>query len=145
MGILTSASHRNQSSKKQGKYSVTKKRPVVSMAMKEIGLFLVCLFSLANGKAVRNVSNKCLAEKPCEVNAGVCTFDDECRGNLICTRNNCKGSTLSLYAKCCQEPDIPKLTRAKNCKDKWKAKKCKKQKKKKKKKKKKKNKKKKKK
>ena len=36
----------------QGKYSVTKKRPVVSMAMKEIGLFLVCLFSLANGKGI---------------------------------------------------------------------------------------------
>ena len=48
--------------------------------------------------------NKCTAEKPCEVNAGDCTFDDECRGNLICTKNNCEGSTLSLNAKCCQEP-----------------------------------------
>ena len=53
---------------------------------------------------VRNVLNKCTAEKPCEVNAGDCTFDNECRGNLICTRNNCKGSTVSLYANCCQEP-----------------------------------------
>ena len=62
-----------------------------------LGFFL--LFS-----DVRNVLNKCTAEKPCEANAGDCTFDDECRGNLICTRNNCKGSTMSLYAKCCQEP-----------------------------------------
>ena len=62
-----------------------------------LGFFL--LFS-----DVRNVLNKCTAEKPCEVNAGDCTFDDECRGNLICTKNNCEGSTLSLNAKCCQEP-----------------------------------------
>ena len=52
---------------------------------------------------VRNVLNKCSAEKPCEVNAGDCSIDNECRGNLICTRNNCEGSTFSLYAKCCQE------------------------------------------
>ena len=62
-----------------------------------LGFFL--LFS-----DVRNVLNKCTAEKPCEVNDGDCTFDDECRGNLICTGNNCEGSTMSLYAKCCQEP-----------------------------------------
>ena len=62
-----------------------------------LGFFL--LFS-----DVRNVLNKCTAEKPCEANAGGCTFDDECRGNLICTRSNCEGSTMSLYAKCCQEP-----------------------------------------
>ena len=43
-------------------------------------------------------------EKPCEVNAGNCSFDSECRGNLICTQNDCKGSTFSLYSKCCQEP-----------------------------------------
>ena len=52
---------------------------------------------------VRNVLNKCSFEKPCEVNAGLCSYDNECRGNLICTRNNCEGSTFSLYAKCCQE------------------------------------------
>ena len=53
---------------------------------------------------VENVLNKCSAEKPCEVNVGNCSFDNECRGHLICTRNNCEGSTLSLYDKCCQEP-----------------------------------------
>ena len=53
---------------------------------------------------VGNVLKKCSTEKPCEVNAGDCSVDKECRGNLICTRNNCEGSTLSLYAKCCQEP-----------------------------------------
>ena len=53
---------------------------------------------------VQNVFNKCSVEKPCEVNAGNCSFDSECRGNLICTQNDCKGSTFSLYSKCCQEP-----------------------------------------
>ena len=53
---------------------------------------------------VRNILNKCSAEKPCEVNAGDCSFDYECRGNLICTENNYKGPMLSIYAKCCQEP-----------------------------------------
>ena len=53
---------------------------------------------------VRNASNKCSAEKPCEVNAGDCTSDNECRGNLICTQNNCEGSALSFSVKCCQEP-----------------------------------------
>ena len=53
---------------------------------------------------VRNVLNKCSVEKPCEVNAGLCSFDNECRGNLICTRNDCEESTFSLYGKCCQEP-----------------------------------------
>merc|ERR1712051_27157 len=74
----------------------------VYVAMKEIALFLVCFCSLANGKDVRNIL--CSAEKPCEVNVGDCSLDNECRGNLICTRNNCEGPRLSLYAKCCQEP-----------------------------------------
>merc|ERR1711935_557530 len=91
---------------KKGVHLVSKRESVISMTIKEVTLFLVCLFSLANCKGVRNVLNKCTAEKPCEVNAGDCTFDNECRGNLICTRNNCEGSTVSLYAKCCQEPDI---------------------------------------
>ena len=53
---------------------------------------------------VRNVLKICSVEKPCEVNAGDCSIDNECRGNLICTRDNCEGPRLSLYAKCCQEP-----------------------------------------
>jgi hypothetical protein len=53
---------------------------------------------------VRNVLNICSAENPCEVNAGDCSLDNECRGNLICSRSNCEGPRLSLYAKCCQEP-----------------------------------------
>jgi len=103
------------------------------MTIKEVTLFLVCLFSLANCKDVRNVLNKCTAEKPCEVNAGDCTFDNECRGNLICTRNNCEeGSTVSLYAKCCQKPEQPIKVNSGKCKDKKSSKKCKKLKKKKK-------------
>merc|ERR1712037_677536 len=103
---------------KQGVCSVSKKQPVISMAIKEVTLFIVCLFSLANSKDVRNVLNKCTAEKPCEVNAGDCTFDDECRGNLICTKNSCEGSTLSLNAKCCQEPEQPIKVNSGPCKDK---------------------------
>jgi hypothetical protein len=33
-------------------YSVSKREPVVSMAIKEITLFLACLFTLADGKGI---------------------------------------------------------------------------------------------
>ena len=35
---------------------------------------------------------------------GDCNSDNECKGNLICGKNNCKNSFFDLNDDCCEEP-----------------------------------------
>ena len=35
---------------------------------------------------------------------GDCNSDNECKGNLICGKNNCKNSLFDLNDDCCEEP-----------------------------------------
>ena len=67
-------------------------------------LLILCDWHFLLISDVQNVWNKCSIEIPCEVNRGDCRLDNECKGHLICSRNNNKGSTLPHYANHCKEP-----------------------------------------
>ena len=52
---------------------------------------------------IRDTVECCTKEHKCGIGEGDCDKDEECEGNLICGKNNCK-SHFSYDADCCYEP-----------------------------------------
>ena len=61
---------------------------------------------------VRDTVECCTKEHKCGIGEGDCDKDEECEGNLICGKNNCK-SHFSYDADCCYEPKEGKHQRLK--------------------------------
>ena len=75
----------------------------------------------------RNETRECCTEtNPCKEGQGDCDTDEECRGDLICGRNNC-GSKFSWdSADCCEKsskymiaPNLSILYYYKKLKSRW--------------------------
>ena len=48
----------------------------------------------------------CTPTNPCPKNQGDCDTDNDCKGNLICGKNNCpKNTGHSTYDDCCYNPE----------------------------------------
>ena len=46
----------------------------------------------------------CTSSNQCDVGEGDCDSDNGCKGNLVCGKNNCAGSTFDSTDDCCTDP-----------------------------------------
>ena len=50
------------------------------------------------------VKHCCTSGKPCGLAQGDCDRDSECKGDLVCGKNNCGSAFSWRFADCCEDP-----------------------------------------
>ena len=87
------------------------------LVINRVAIVTFFMISVGNPKCNPNTweayNNECCSiDEPCGVGEGDCDLDEECHGDLVCGKNNCRrdGTGFTVFSDCCELP--PETTRS---------------------------------